>query len=79
MTKELVAHIVRQLVSHPEKVSVSIVKSGERNLIEIAVHESDRGKVIGREGQTIKAIRMLVNAVVSDNKRVAVDVAKSDV
>ncbi len=76
MTKELVAHIVKQLVNHPEKVSVSIVKSGERNLIEIAVHESDRGKVIGREGQTIKAIRMLVNAVVSDTKRIAVDVAK---
>lgn len=76
MTKELVAHVVKQLVNHPEKVSVSIVTSGEKKLIEIAVHEADRGKVIGREGQTIKAIRMLVNAITPDSKRIAVDVAK---
>ncbi len=76
MTKELVASIVRQLVNHPEKVSVSIVASGEKHLVEIDVDESDRGKVIGRSGQTIKAIRMLVNALATDGKRINVDVTK---
>ncbi len=76
MTKELVAHVVKQFVQHPEDVQIEHVTSGEKNLIEITVHESDRGKVIGREGQTIKAIRMLVNAIATDGRRIAVDVAK---
>lgn len=76
MTKELVAHVVKQLVHHPDKVHVDIVQSGDKNIIEITVDEVDRGRVIGREGQTIKAIRLLVNATVSDGKRIIVDVAK---
>ncbi len=76
MTKELVAHVVKQFVQHPDDVRIEHVTSGEKNLIEITVHESDRGKVIGREGQTIKAIRMLVNAIATDGRRIAVDVAK---
>ena len=76
MTKELVAHIVKQLVNHPDDVYISISKSGDKSLIEITVNEQDRGKVIGREGQIIKAIRLLVNAIVVDNKRIAVDVAR---
>ncbi len=76
MTKELVAHIVKQLVSYPDDVQIAIVTSGDKNLIEITVNEQDRGKVIGREGQIIKAIRMLVNALNADNKKIAVDVAR---
>ena len=76
MTKELVAHIVKQLVNHPDDVYISIIKSGDKSLIEITVNEQDRGKVIGREGQIIKAIRLLVNAIVVDNKKIAVDVAR---
>ena len=76
MTKELVTEIVKQLVNHPNDVHVSIHTIGDKNSIEIAVNEQDRGKVIGREGQIIKAIRMLVNAIAVDNKRIAVDVAR---
>ncbi len=76
MTKELVAHIVKQLVNHPDDVYISISKSGDKNSIEITVNEQDRGKIIGREGQIIKAIRLLVNAIVVDDKKIAVDVAR---
>lgn len=76
MTKELVAHVVKQLVNYPNDVHISISQSGDKNFIEITVNEKDRGKVIGREGQIIKAIRMLVNATVVDNKKNIVDVAR---
>ena len=76
MIKELVAYIVKQLVNHPDDVHIVVDTSGEKNLVEITVNEQDRGKVIGREGQIIKSIRMLVNAAATDNKRIAVDVAR---
>ena len=76
MTKELVAHIVKQLVNNPDDVHISVRTSGDKSFIEITVNEQDRGKVIGREGQIVKAIRMLVNAIAVDNKRVAVEVAR---
>lgn len=76
MTKELVVYVVKQLVQFPDDVHIELISSGDKNLIEITVNEADRGKVIGREGQTIKAIRMLVNAIATDGRRIAVDVAK---
>lgn len=76
MIKDLVLYVVKQLVSNPDQVAISLVKSGEKNLIEITVHESDRGKVIGKDGQTIKALRMLVNAASPDERKTMVDIAK---
>lgn len=76
MTRELVEYIVKQLVNYPNDVRVELIKEGEGSLLEISVHEQDRGKVVGKSGQTIKALRMLVNAVTSDGKRVMVDLSK---
>ncbi len=76
MTKELVEYVVKQLVNNPDAASVSVSKTDDKTLIEITVDELDRGKVIGRSGQTIKALRMLVSAVVADDKKITVDLAK---
>ncbi len=76
MTKELVEYVVKQLVNYPDEVRVSVVKvNNGTSLLEIAAHEQDRGKIIGRAGQTIKALRMLVNAI-TDDKKISVDIAK---
>jgi len=76
MIKELVSYVVKQLVNYPDDVHVSVDTSGERDVVEITVNEQDRGKVIGREGQIIKSIRMLVAAASSETKRIVVDVAR---
>ncbi len=76
MVKELVEYVVKELVSYPDDVKISMIKSAEKTFVEIDVHEQDRGKVIGREGQTIKAIRMLVGAATPDEVRITVDLAK---
>lgn len=76
MTKELVEYVVKQLVNKPDAASVSLSKTDDKTLIEITVDELDRGKVIGRSGQTIKALRMLVSAIVADDKKITVDLAK---
>ena len=76
MIKELIEYVVKQLANKPEDVRVTEKQDGDRRLFEISVDEQDRGKVIGRNGQTIKAVRTLVNVVVPQGQRVTVDLAK---
>lgn len=64
MIKELVTHIVKQLVEFPDQVAIIEQKKDDQLIgYEIYVDDRDRGKVIGREGNTIKAIRGLIGAV----------------
>lgn len=75
MIKELVEHIVKQLVDKPELVQIEVRADGGKETLEITVDVSDRGKVIGRQGQTIKAIRALVSVLAPQDKKITVDIA----
>jgi predicted RNA-binding protein YlqC (UPF0109 family) len=61
MIKELVTFVVQQLVSHPNDVVVSVIEKDDINLLEIKVAPEDRGRVIGKEGHTIKSLRVLID------------------
>lgn len=58
--KETVEKIINALVDEKEEVEVSEEPSERANVIRIRVAESDMGRIIGREGKTIKAIRSLL-------------------
>lgn len=75
--KQLVEHIARALVDHPDQVDVQQV-DGERSIIlELRVAPEDMGKVIGKQGRIAKAIRTVVNAAaVKENKRVMVEIVQ---
>lgn len=75
---ELVAGLVRQLVDNPDSVEVTGTDNGSGELyVEISVDESDVGKVIGRQGRIIKALRTLARAAASqDGFRVEVELAE---
>jgi predicted RNA-binding protein YlqC (UPF0109 family) len=60
--KDLVEHIARALVDHPEDVQVTLVEGPQSAVLELRVHVEDRGKVIGKQGRTAKAIRTLLSA-----------------
>jgi predicted RNA-binding protein YlqC (UPF0109 family) len=70
-------HLVREIVDHPDEVSVSVIESGRGELIEVRVHPDDLGRVIGRQGRTAKALRTIVNAL-AGGRRVRVDVVDTD-
>ena len=70
-------HLVREIVDHPDGVSVSVIESGRGELIEVRVHPDDLGRVIGRQGRTAKALRTVVNAL-AGGRRVRVDVVDTD-
>lgn len=60
---ELVEVIAKSLVDEPDEVSVEAVQGSQSCVLELSVHASDLGKVIGRRGRTAKSIRTLLGAV----------------
>jgi len=70
-------HLVREIVDHPDEVSVTLVDTQRGELFEVRVHPEDLGRVIGRSGRTAKALRTVVNAL-ADGRRVRVDVVDTD-
>jgi uncharacterized protein len=74
---ELVRSLVVQIVDNPEVVEVTGSLTEEEDvLVEISVAEDDIGKVIGRQGRIIKAIRTLTRAAaLQANMHVEVELA----
>lgn len=66
--KQLVDYIVKSLVAKPEAVSIT-EKNAENGLVlELRVDNEDKGRIIGRQGRTIKAIRQLLTAAATKAK-----------
>ena len=76
MIRTLVEEIVKSIVDNPSNVEITEKQLEDgRYMIAIKIAEVDLGKVIGRNGQTIKAIRAVVYAVNPHDKEVMVDIA----
>ena len=61
--KELVESIAKHLVDKPDEVNVTDVETEQRIIYELTVGEGDYGKIIGKSGRNISAIRTLVFAM----------------
>jgi uncharacterized protein len=74
--KDLVEYLARALVDEPEKVSVEFFEEGDgTEIYELSVAEDDVGKVIGRGGRTVNALRCVLRACAAKNEtRVLLDV-----
>jgi len=53
--------VVRLLVDEPREARVDAVAQGPDQLLEIRVRSADRGKIIGRRGRTVEALRALAD------------------
>lgn len=68
---DLVLYIVKSLVNNPDAVSVEEYNEGGQVNLLLTVDPADMGLVIGKNGQTIKAIRkVLIVKAMADNVRV---------
>lgn len=77
--KEFVAYIVRNLVDHPDQVKINEIGGSHTLIIELSVEKSDIGKIIGKKGKTINAIRTLLMSVASRNGlRVNLEIIEED-
>lgn len=74
--KDLVEHVVKSLVDKPEEVTVTTSEVDGKVVISLKVNEGDLGRVIGKDGQTIRALRALALVVVPQGQEISVDVLK---
>ncbi len=67
--KDLIDFIAQALVDHPEQVSVTEVEGHQTSVLELQVAKEDIGKVIGKQGRTIRAMRTILNAASAKEKK----------
>jgi hypothetical protein len=67
--KKLVHRIVEALVDHPEQIAINEIQGGETAVLEVAVAKEDLGKIIGKKGRTVNAIRTIVKASAAKLKK----------
>ncbi|MFH0954195.1 MAG: KH domain-containing protein [Verrucomicrobiota bacterium] len=67
--KELVEYIVRALVDHPADVRITEVDGEKTVVFELRCHRDDVGKVIGKNGKTVGAIRALLSTAAARQGR----------
>ena len=77
--RELVEQIARALVDESDNVKVTEVEGEAVTVIELRVAQSDIGKVIGKQGRTVRSMRAIVSAAaVKQNKRYALEIVEED-
>ncbi|MBQ4133084.1 MAG: KH domain-containing protein [Desulfovibrionaceae bacterium] len=69
MLKELVEYIARSLVDNPDEVVVTEVEGEQTSVLELKVAKEDLGKVIGKQGRTARAMRVILTAASTKAKK----------
>jgi predicted RNA-binding protein YlqC (UPF0109 family) len=60
--REFLEFVVRQLIEFPDEMMISEIPSGRSTTFRVQLRQTDVGKIIGRNGQTIQAIRALLSS-----------------
>lgn len=67
--KELIEYIARLLVDNPEEVSVTELEGEQISVIELRVAKEDLGQIIGKQGRTARALRIILGAASAKMKK----------
>ena len=65
VVREFLEFVIRQLIEFPDDMVLTEVPSGKTIIFKVQLRQNDVGRVIGRNGQTIHAIRALLNSSAS--------------
>lgn len=77
--KDLVEYIVKSLVDFPDQVQVRESESGTTIIVELSVADADMGRVIGKSGRVINAIRAILQVLATkQGRRVSLELLESD-
>jgi predicted RNA-binding protein YlqC (UPF0109 family) len=73
--KDVLMYIVGSLAENPQAVRIGVSEDGNVTRFKLTLDSSDRGKLIGKEGRVIKAIRTILQEFAAkQNKRVYLDI-----
>ncbi|MAT96492.1 MAG: RNA-binding protein [Anaerolineaceae bacterium] len=76
--KDLVEYVVKSLVESPDEVSIAEYDNQDETVLELTVAGSDMGRVIGKSGRVINAIRTLAQvAAAKQDTRVSVELVET--
>jgi predicted RNA-binding protein YlqC (UPF0109 family) len=83
LLKEYIEQTVQKLVDKPEQVKITCSVSTKLVIIQIDVEPSDRGKIIGKGGRIIDALKVIVSAIKNarfpkDPKKVALEIVEDE-
>ena len=67
--KELIEYIAKSLVDHPDMVKVTEVEGERTSVIELSVAKEELGKIIGKQGNTARAMRTILSAASTKQKK----------
>jgi len=67
--KDLIEKIVQSLVDNPEQVEINEIKGSQITVLELKVAKEDIGKVLGKHGYNVRAIRTILDAASAKLKR----------
>ena len=59
---EFLRYVVRKLVEHPDDVLLNHRQEGDKTTFVLSMHKTDVGRLIGKGGATIRAVRDLLTA-----------------
>ncbi len=76
--KDTLTYLVRYLVDHPDDIMVDELRQEGRVLFTLHVHPEDMGKIIGKSGRIIKAIRDVLK-ILATKQNMYVDVVLAEV
>lgn len=77
--QELLDYIVKNLVSKPEEIKIEETSDGQSVNFSLTVAQDDMGMIIGKAGQTIKAIRkLLIASALGENRNLRVNLTLVD-
>jgi hypothetical protein len=76
--EKMLLNILRALVQVPEDLDIQEVKGENTTFVEIRCAPEDVGCVIGKNGKTISAIRVLINAITRGDQKIVLEVIEPD-
>jgi hypothetical protein len=81
--RQYVEETTKRIVDRPNDVSVQSTITTKAVIVQIAVHKSDCGKIIGKKGRTIEALKTLALAIKNtnhpdDSRRIMIEVLEDE-
>lgn len=71
--------VIKPLVNFPEEVEIELIEDDESMIYQLYLNPEDIGRVVGKNGSTINAIRTLMQARPSDDgRRIGLELVEED-
>ena len=67
LLQEYIANTVKMIVDRPDDVDVNVSISTKNVIVQIQVHKTDCGKIIGKKGRTIESLKIISAAIKNTN------------